>query len=165
MQGIHKQAHEQIGEFFGGSPYYPPASTRCSAPRSEKASLTNFFVYTGVIFLSIVCPPLGFAIGVELALHDYSKALERERLFGSMIDPELVLSRAEVEADLFAAKLGLALSFIPERGRDPRARREGDRQAGPRRGHAIDRPVCGEGVRGDLVETIGSDCQANWPRS
>ena len=155
LQGIHKQAHEQIGEFFGGSPYYAAGIDSLFSATLGEASLTNFFVYTGVIFLSIVCPPLGFAIGVELALHDYSKALERERLFGSMIDPELVLSRAEVEADLFAAKLGLALSFIPDAGailgRGAKVIAKQGLAAGTR---SIARSA-GKALRGDLVETIG----------
>lgn len=116
LQGIHLQAHEQIGEFFRGSPYYAAGIDSLFSAELGAAALTNFFVFTGLMFLSIVCPPLAFVVGIDLALYDYGKALERERLYGSMIDPELVLTRAEVEADLFAAKLGLALSFIPEAG-------------------------------------------------
>ena len=33
-----------------------------------------------------------------------------------MLDPELIISRAEVEAELFAAELGMVLSFIPDAG-------------------------------------------------
>ena len=44
---------------------------------------------------------------------DYNKALEKKALFRSLIDPDLVISRAEVEAELFAAELGLALTFLP----------------------------------------------------
>lgn len=116
LQGIHLQAHEQIGEFFRGSPYYAAGIDSLFSAELGAAALTNFFVFTGLIFLSIVCPPLAYVVGIGVALHDYNKALERERLYGSMIDPELVLTRAEVEAELFAAKLGLVLSFIPEAG-------------------------------------------------
>jgi len=116
LQGIHLQVDEQIGEFFRGSPYYAAGIDSLFSAELGMESITNFFVFTGLILLSIVCPPLAFVVGVDLALYDYDKALERERLYGSMIDPELVLTRAEVEADLFAAKLGIALNFIPEVG-------------------------------------------------
>jgi hypothetical protein len=51
----------------------------------------------------VLCPPAAFIVGVEIALHDVAKAKEKERLFGSLIDPELVLTRAEVELELFSA--------------------------------------------------------------
>jgi hypothetical protein len=155
LQGIHKQVHEQIGDFFGGSPYYAAGIDSLFSATLGEASLTNFFVYTGLTFLSIVCPPLAFAVGVNLALYDYSKALERERLYGSMIDPELVLTRAEVEADLFAAKLGIALSFIPEAGailgRGGKVIAKEGLAAGTR---SIARSAA-KAVRGDIVESVG----------
>jgi hypothetical protein len=79
-------------------------------------SLTSFFEFVGVTLLSIVCPPLGAAVGIILAERDYEKALERKQLYQSLIDPELVLTWAEVETELFAARLGLALAIIPEAG-------------------------------------------------
>ncbi|MEK8105545.1 hypothetical protein NKG94_11090 [Micromonospora sp. M12] len=66
--------------------------------------------------MSLLCPPLGFIVGVAVAAVDVAHAHQRERLYSSMLDPELVLTRTEVEVELFAAYLGLALSLIPEAG-------------------------------------------------
>jgi hypothetical protein len=155
LQGIHKQVHEQIGEFFGGSPYYAAGIDSLFSATLGEAALTNFFVFTGLTFLSIVCPPLAFAIGLNLAVHDYSKALERERLYGSMIDPELVLTRAEVEAELFAAKLGIALSFIPEAGALLGRGAKVIVKQGVSAGTKTLVRSAGKALRGDIVESVG----------
>jgi hypothetical protein len=116
LQGIHLQAHQQIGEFFNGSPWYAQGVNALFNARLGFESLKNFFTFTALIALSIVCPPAGFLFGVQLAAEDYAEAKDREALYQSLIDPELVITRAEVETELFAAKLGLALAFIPEAG-------------------------------------------------
>jgi hypothetical protein len=79
-----------------------------------KKSLIDFFEFTGLVFLSVVCPPAAFVVGVGLALHTMAEAEDKAALYGALIDPEQIISRAEVEAELFAAKLGLALAFIPD---------------------------------------------------
>jgi len=59
---------------------------------------------------------VGFNAGAALVGYQYKEAKEREAVYRSLIDPELVLSSAEVEQGLFVAELGLALAFIPEVG-------------------------------------------------
>ena len=113
LQGIHLQAHQQIGEFFQGDRFYGEGINSLFSAELGRQSLTNFFEFTGLILLSILCPPLGVVAGVATSAVHLSNARGREQLFESLIDPELVLSRAEVEAELFAAHLGFALSFIP----------------------------------------------------
>src|SRR5439155_23738387 len=76
-------------------------------------SLKGFFEMVGLIVLSIVCPPLGTLAGAAIAVRDYGKALEKKSLFRSLIDPDEIITRAEVEAELFAAELGLVLTFLP----------------------------------------------------
>jgi hypothetical protein len=71
----------------------------------------------GVVLLCCVYAPLGIAVGIALAAHHYEEAVEREHVYDALIDPELVISRAEVEIQLFAAKLGLVLSFLPVFGK------------------------------------------------
>jgi hypothetical protein len=112
LQGIHLQVHHAIGEFFGGDVFYAlgiDALFNAEAGRQE-------LKFAGILALSILCPPLGVAVGVVSALHDIERAKERKRLFGALIDPELVLTMAEVEVELFAAYLGFALSLLPEAG-------------------------------------------------
>jgi hypothetical protein len=112
LQGIHLQVHHAIGEFFGGDVFYAlgiDALFNAEAGRQELKS-------AGILALSILCPPLGFVVGVVSALHDVERAKERRRLLGALLDPELVLTKAEVEVEQFAAYLGFALSLLPEAG-------------------------------------------------
>jgi hypothetical protein len=129
MQGIHLLAHEQIGEFFAGDPLYAAGINSLFHAQLGREALTQFFTFTGLILLSVVCPPLGVAVGLAEAAYQVERAEERERIYGALIDPELVLTRAEVEADLFAARLGLALAFIPGVGKALGALRQGIRGA------------------------------------
>ena len=116
LQGIHLRAHEQIGEFFRGDGYYAEGIKSLFHAELGRESLMSFFEFTGILLLSVVCPPAGMAVGAGAAVFHYAEALDREQLYESLLDPELVLTRAEVEAELFAAKLGVAFSFIPEAG-------------------------------------------------
>ncbi|MEH1029298.1 hypothetical protein V6W11_16290 [Micromonospora profundi] len=116
LQGIHLVTHQQIGEFFGGSSFYTLGVDDLFSSELGRQALSAFALTVGIIALSVLCPPLGFAVGVAVAVGDVVHAHQRERLYGALIDPELVLTRAEVEVELFAAYLGLALSLIPEVG-------------------------------------------------
>jgi hypothetical protein len=78
--------------------------------------LGTFFEWTGLILLGVLCPPAAFIAGAAVATYHYHEAKEKEELFRSLINPDELMSWAEVEAELFAAKLGLVLSFIPEAG-------------------------------------------------
>ncbi|WP_030489677.1 hypothetical protein [Micromonospora chokoriensis] len=116
LQGIHLVTHQQIGEFFGANLYYATGVDDLFSTELGREALSAFAVMVGIIALSLLCPPLGFVVGVAVAAVDVAHAHQRERLYSSMLDPELVLTRTEVEVELFAAYLGLALSLIPEAG-------------------------------------------------
>lgn len=117
LRGVHLLAHERVGGFFGGSAFYPAALDRLFGAELGLGSLKEFFQTMGVLTLSIVCPPAGVALDRVLASVEMADAKESERLFESLIDPELVIARGEVEARLFAARLGLAFAFVPGVGR------------------------------------------------
>ncbi|MEV4211423.1 hypothetical protein [Micromonospora sp. NPDC049662] len=116
LQGIHLVTHQQLGEFFGGNPYYTTGVDSLFSTELGREALSAFAVMVGIIALSLLCPPLGFVVGVAVAAVDVAHAHQRERLYSSMLDPELVLTRTEIEVELFAAYLGLAMSLIPEAG-------------------------------------------------
>ncbi|MEU8421288.1 hypothetical protein AB0C15_10475 [Micromonospora sp. NPDC048835] len=116
LQGIHLATHQQIGEFFGGNLYYATGVDDLFGTELGREALSAFATMVGIIALSLLCPPLGFVVGVAVAAVDVAHAHRRERLYGSLLDPELVLTRTEVEVELFAAYLGLAMSLIPEAG-------------------------------------------------
>ncbi|MCX5065276.1 hypothetical protein OOJ91_05220 [Micromonospora lupini] len=116
LQGVHLVTHQQLGEFFGGNLYYATGVDDLFGTELGREALSAFAIMVGIIALSLLCPPLGFVVGVAVAAVDVAHAHQRERLYESMLDPELVLTRTEVEVELFAAYLGLALSLIPEAG-------------------------------------------------
>lgn len=113
LQGIHKEAHDQIGEFFGGDPFYRLAIESVFASELGRKELASALEFSVILLVSVVCPPVGAGMAAGSAIYHYHEATERRELYQSLIDPEKVLSAAEVEAGLFAAKLGLALAIIP----------------------------------------------------
>jgi hypothetical protein len=113
LTGIHQLAHEQIGEFFEGDHYYALGVQDLLIAELGRREIWAFFEFTGLTVLSILCPPLGVVAGIGTGLYHYAEAREKERIYQALIDPELVISRAEVEAELFGAKLGAVLSFLP----------------------------------------------------
>lgn len=116
LGGIHLQAHAAVGDAFRGDPYYGLGVDGLFGSEQGLFGIVAFFEFTGVLLLSIVCPPLGAVVGIALAGYHLHEAQEREELYGSLVDPELVATRAEIEAELFAARLGFALAIIPEAG-------------------------------------------------
>jgi hypothetical protein len=127
LQGIHLQVHYQIGEFFRGDPYYARGVDQAISIYLGREAIVNFVVAVDIVILSVFCAPLGFIAGLAAAGHEVAKAEERARMHAALIDPDLVISRAEVEVGLFAAYLGLALAFIPEAGTILGAARQGVR--------------------------------------
>jgi hypothetical protein len=116
LGGVHLLAHQEIGYAFHGHGIYAAGVQHFFNVELGRQALTGFFLLTGIIMLSIACPVAGFLVGVAVAGYEVAVAHERERLLESLIDPEQVLSRAEVELGLFLAYFGLALSIIPEAG-------------------------------------------------
>ena len=144
LQGIHLQAHEEIGEFFRGDIYYALGLNRLFHAELGRQGLLSFFEFTGLILLSILCPPAGVVVGIAVGVYHYTEALEKEAIYEALIDPELVISRADVEAELFAAQLGLVLSFVPEVGTILRLGAKPAATAGAR---AVTRRALRRGVR------------------
>jgi hypothetical protein len=117
LRGIHLQAHHSINEFFHGDRFYALGIDYLFGVEEGYQSLKTFGELVGVVLLAVIWAPLGIAVGIALAGYHYEEAVEREHVYDALIDPDLVISRAEVEAMLFAAKLGLVLSFIPVGGK------------------------------------------------
>lgn len=118
LKGIHRVAHEQIGDYFQGDPSYPAGINALFGAELGFEELTSFFEDAASILLgalATVFPPLVLVeLGFELttSLIHYSEARERERLYGSLLHPEQVLTREEVEIDLFVARFALKLQLI-----------------------------------------------------
>ncbi|GAB2686945.1 hypothetical protein [Nocardia thraciensis] len=112
--GIHLQAHEAISDAFGGSDLYASGLDYLFRAEHGRKQLLSFIELAGLVGLSVLCPPLGAAVNVVVAVYHTYEAAERENLYRSLLDPDAFLSLAEIETELFAATLGAALALIPE---------------------------------------------------
>jgi hypothetical protein len=113
LGGIHRVAHEQIGEYFQGDRWYANGIDFLFSAELGRQELKAFITFTGLVLLAVICPEAAILIGIALAAEQLAEAEERKEIYQALIDPDLVLSRAEVEAELFAAQLGVVLSFLP----------------------------------------------------
>ena len=116
LRGIHLEAHNQIGEFFRGDYAYASGLDYLFGSEVARQQLGAFLEFAGLVLLAVVFPPAAVVAGIGTGLYHHAEARERERIFRSLIDPEKVLTRVEVEAELFASELSLVLSFIPAGG-------------------------------------------------
>jgi hypothetical protein len=116
LQGIHLMTHEAIGDAFGGDRSYALGVQYVMNVELGRQGLIVFAETVSVIALAVICPPAATALGLVYARMHYAAAAEIEQLYGALIDPELILSRAEVEFDLFMAEFELVLSAIPVAG-------------------------------------------------
>lgn len=114
LQGIHLIAHQAIGSSFQGNHWYGSGLDWAFGVELGKQSLTVFAETVSVLALSVLCPPLGIALGAEIAAAHYHSASVREQLYESLM--EQLMSRAEVEFDMFMAQFEVALSIIPDIG-------------------------------------------------
>src|SRR5262249_43436420 len=109
-------AHESLQEFFGGDLAYNMGVGEALNRLDTWRTVKNVIEITVVVGLSVLCPPLGTAVGFGFAIYHEAEAQQKLEVYQSLLDPEAVFTRAEVEAELFAADLGLALSFLPVAG-------------------------------------------------
>jgi hypothetical protein len=117
LQGVHLVAHEQIGDAFGNAPYYAKGLDRLFDTEEGFKTFKGVGILTGFVLLSVLVPGfVVFVAGVGLATYEIAGAYEKQRLYKSLIDPDKVLSHADVEVELFIAWFGLVMSLIPEAG-------------------------------------------------
>jgi ribosomal protein S13 len=116
LSGIHAMAHELVGTSFADDRFYRAALDSMLGRELGWKELKSDLVFFGGIVLTVICPPLGaafsFVAGLAVAISDYRHAKEQEQIFGALINPDQVLNYAEIQIELFVAKLGIALSFL-----------------------------------------------------
>jgi hypothetical protein len=123
LSGIHAMAHEAVGPSFAEDQYYNFVVDHLLSHEEAVKAFRDDLVFFGTIALSVICPPLGAAVGVVAGLVtgaiDYSHAKEQEKIYGALINPDDVLNYAAIQVEILAAKIGMGLSFlaaIPEVG-------------------------------------------------
>jgi hypothetical protein len=116
LTGIHAMAHELVGTSFGNDAFYRTAVDSLLGHEQGWKELKGDLVVFGGVVLSVICPPLGAAFGliagIAMGIQDYRHAKEQEEIYGALINPDQVLDYAQIQVDLFVAKLSIALSFL-----------------------------------------------------
>lgn len=116
LQGVHALAHNHVGVRFEQDSFYNAAVDKLLGQEYYWRSFVEDMIFVFGIALTVVCPPLGAAVSfignMALGIEAYQKAKEQESIYGAFIDPEQVLSYAEIQIDLFLAKLQIGLSFL-----------------------------------------------------
>ena len=116
LEGIHALAHSHVGVRFERDAFYTAAVARLISQEYHWRSFVEDMVFIFGTALTIICPPLGmalsFAANLALGLEKHAKASEQEAIYGALLKPEEVLNYAEIQIDLFLAKLQIALSFL-----------------------------------------------------
>lgn len=168
MGGIHLKAHEAIGSSFAGDARYAEGVDRAFSVELGRQAINTFFEFTGTLFLSVICPPLGAAVSVVVAgVHVYQAYSQADIARGILNDDE-VLSMADAELDMFLAELEAAFAIIPIAGKVARgvgsgvstiARRgvrEGSRRLAKRAAVAITREMA-EQLRYGVIVAVARE--------
>ena len=116
LSGIHALAHLHVGVRFENDAFYVAAVSRLISQEYHWRTFAEDMVFIFGIAFTIICPPLGAALSflgnLALGLEAYGKAKEQETIHGAHLNPEEVLNYAEIQIDLFLAKLQIGLSFL-----------------------------------------------------
>lgn len=114
LSGIHKLADARLRAAFSDQESYVSGISRLAAEEIGKAELTEILSLVGLTVLAIFCPPLAFAVGVVQAAEGLYTAFEHRDLQRAMLNADEILSKAQVEAEMWAAVINMALTVLPE---------------------------------------------------
>jgi hypothetical protein len=117
QSGLHAMADHALQDAFVGTWRYGSALEHLYSHQVGWVSLRDTFLFVGIVALSVFCPPLGALAGLAEGIWRYSEAKDLESLYGALLEPGDIISRAEVEAQMFVARLGLAMAIIPVAGK------------------------------------------------
>ncbi len=117
LGGLHLLAHQAIGASFLGDSRYAEGLDRAFSAELGRQGINQFFEFTGMLLLSVVCPPLGAAAQAGMAAIHLHDAHERMDMLKGLMDADKVYALADAELDLFMAELEGAFSFIPLAGK------------------------------------------------
>jgi hypothetical protein len=116
LGGIHALAHMHVGVHFRRDRFYVAAVARLISQEYYWRSFAEDMVFIFGTVFTIICPPLGaalsFVASLALGLEAHAKAKEQEAIHGALLHPDEVLDYAEIQIDLFLAKLQISLSFL-----------------------------------------------------
>lgn len=121
LTGIHRLADERLRPMFEYRAVYVDGLRALTDAELGKAELWEFFNLVGLPFLAVFCPPAAFLIGAVEAVDALVTAYEHRGVQRAILGGDDIITRAQVEAELWAAWIGVALTFLPEVPRATRA--------------------------------------------
>ena len=113
LQGIHLMAHQELVDAFEGDWHYADGVNDLFRGERVKGILKSIAELGVLVVASVLCPPLGVGLEIAVAGAHLLEAHERYKVLDALMHPELVVSRAQLEMELFAAELGFVLSIVP----------------------------------------------------
>jgi hypothetical protein len=114
MSGIYKVADEFLRPAFTDQDAYAAGVGRLADEEIGRESVKRFFEFVGLAVLAVFFPEVAFVIGVVQSVEALDEALEHRRLQHGMIGGDEILTKAQVEAELWSAAIGAALTVLPE---------------------------------------------------
>jgi hypothetical protein len=117
LQGIHLIVWQELAPELGTDQTLDEAIAALFASQLGFASLKHGGEFVGLALLAVLCPPLAELVMAAQAIAGYAEAKELEGFYQSFVDPEQLVSWADVQAELFVAKVTLAITFLPMGGK------------------------------------------------
>lgn len=116
LSGIHAIADEALRPLFPGplADIYVTAMRALVEDELNSEAFWEFFNLVGLTALAIICPVAAFAVAAVQAGVAIHEALDHRDLQRAMLNGDQILSKAQVEAELWGAAIGAALVCIPE---------------------------------------------------
>jgi len=114
LSGIHKLADERLRQAFTDQDAYREGLQQLAATEISRAEFIEFFSFVGITLIAVFCPPAAAVIGGAQALLHLDEVLEHRGIQQAMLGGDEIISKAQVEAELWGAVIGVALSFLPE---------------------------------------------------
>jgi hypothetical protein len=114
LSGIHKLAGDRLRPAFSDQDAYVSGISRLAAEEIGKAELTEILSLVGLTVLAIFCPPAAFGVGLVQAAEGLMTAFEHRDLQRAMLNGDEILSKAQVEAEMWAGVINAALTVLPE---------------------------------------------------
>lgn len=117
LSGIHQVADTTLRRSFTDLDAYDSGLSRLAQLEIGRAELWDFVNLVGPILLTVFCPPLAIvaaAWNIGLAVEGVETAMEHRDLQRAMLGGDAILTRAQVEAEMWVSTLSLVISVLPE---------------------------------------------------
>jgi hypothetical protein len=114
LTGIYAKADDLLRPMFADPQIYLDGLNALARHEVGKTNLLEFANLAGLPLLGVFFPVTAFLIGAAQAVSNLRTAYQHRGIQESLLGGDDIISRAQVEADLWGAWIGTALAFLPE---------------------------------------------------